>query len=285
MALGAGQGRLSPCSRRKHVASWTSRRNHQGPKQPACDDRAGEKSGGYLLMDDWFDFAPRMAICEGLLAVRILALETSTNQASVALWESGTLQAEQCIVAERRIARFLLSTVQQVLDEHGWKPKDVQLVAVSQGPGSFTGLRVGLTTAKTFAYARQVPVVGVNTLEVIAEQSFYPLDREATVTTADLTQPLAVVMNAHREQFFAATFASSTPTSCQVMEPTHLVDRESTRFFRCVLPIIGAVRQKRNEQPVDAEFVEKRAVVRVLPGLRGLLQSCCRCQQWYGRLI
>ncbi|MCP3693433.1 MAG: tRNA (adenosine(37)-N6)-threonylcarbamoyltransferase complex dimerization subunit type 1 TsaB [Planctomycetaceae bacterium] len=168
-----------------------------------------------------------MAICEGLLAVRILALETSTNQASVALWESGSLQAEQCIVAERRIARFLLSTVQQVLDEHGWRPKDVQLVAVSQGPGSFTGLRVGLTTAKTFAYAQQVPVVGVNTLEVIAEQSFYPLDPEAAVTTADLAQPLAVVMNAHREQFFAATFAASAATSCQFMEATHLVDRES----------------------------------------------------------
>jgi len=159
--------------------------------------------------------------------VRILALETSTNQASVALWDSGSLQGEQSFLAERRVARFLLSTVQQVLDQHGWKPKDVQLVAVSQGPGSFTGLRVGLTTAKTFAYARQVPVVGVNTLEVIAEQSFYPLDREVTAKTADLAQPLAVVMNAYREQFFTAVFTASTSTSCQAVEDTHLVDRES----------------------------------------------------------
>jgi len=59
MALGAGQGRLSPCSRRKHVASWTSRKNRQVLTQQVCDGRAGEEPVGYLFVDDQFDLTSR----------------------------------------------------------------------------------------------------------------------------------------------------------------------------------------------------------------------------------
>ncbi len=58
--------------------------------------------------------------------------------------------------------------MRSVLAEIGWEPRDVDLVAVSVGPGSFTGIRVGVTTAKTFAYAVEAEVLGVDTLEVIA---------------------------------------------------------------------------------------------------------------------
>ena len=58
-----------------------------------------------------------------------------------------------------------------LLKQVGWRPDDVQLVAVSVGPGSFTGLRVGVTAAKVFAYAVGAEVLGVDTLEAIAAAS------------------------------------------------------------------------------------------------------------------
>ena len=58
--------------------------------------------------------------------------------------------------------------MEAVLETVGWKPGDVELVAVTIGPGSFTGLRVGLATAKTFAYAVGARMLGVDTLETIA---------------------------------------------------------------------------------------------------------------------
>ena len=76
----------------------------------------------------------------------------------------------------------------------GWRPQDVQLVAVTQGPGSFTGLRVGVTAAKTMAYAVGAEVFAVNTLKVIAEQSPAGVQR------------VCAVLDAQRQQLFAADF-------------------------------------------------------------------------------
>ena len=60
-----------------------------------------------------------------------------------------------------------------VLSEAGWRPRDVELVAVTIGPGSFTGLRIGVTTAKTFAYAVKCQAMGIDTLEGVAPRVGY----------------------------------------------------------------------------------------------------------------
>ncbi|MFP6602170.1 MAG: tRNA (adenosine(37)-N6)-threonylcarbamoyltransferase complex dimerization subunit type 1 TsaB [Pirellulaceae bacterium] len=158
--------------------------------------------------------------------MRILALETSNNETSVALLEAGCLVRESRLSSERRVAQALVPSIQDELTLAGWKSSDVQLVAVSQGPGSFTGLRVGITTAKTLAYVLQVPVIGVNTLEVIAFQAYYPLDAADQGPFVESGRPLAVVMNAHRGQFFAAEFTVLAGQQCKTVEPTHLVTQE-----------------------------------------------------------
>jgi tRNA threonylcarbamoyladenosine biosynthesis protein TsaB len=85
--------------------------------------------------------------------------------------------------------------IARLLGEVGWQPRDVQLIGVATGPGSFTGLRVGVTTAKMFAYAVGAEVMGVNTLEAIARQA-----------PADIHE-LWAVLDAQREQVFAARFS------------------------------------------------------------------------------
>ena len=85
--------------------------------------------------------------------------------------EDGRVIGQRVLPEKSRTAQALVPAIRSQFDAAGWKPTDVQLIAVTQGPGSFTGLRVGITTAKTFAYAVSAQVIGVNTLLALAEQA------------------------------------------------------------------------------------------------------------------
>ncbi len=126
--------------------------------------------------------------------VRILAFETSTTSGSVAVLEGKRVVYETLLPPDQRSARSLAPALAAALAEAGWRAQDIQLVAVTQGPGSFTGLRIGAATAKTLAYALGAQVVGVNTLEVIAAQA--PVACGSVWTLLD----------AHRGQLFAARY-------------------------------------------------------------------------------
>lgn len=102
--------------------------------------------------------------------VKILALETSGTGGSVAALLDDRLLAEISLGREKRSAQTLAPALRDLLHSVGWQPAQVELVAVSAGPGSFTGLRLGITTAKVFAYAVQAEVLGIDTLETIANQ-------------------------------------------------------------------------------------------------------------------
>jgi len=98
----------------------------------------------------------------------ILALETSELTGSVAAAADGKVLAELQLDPQQRSAQSLAPTIRAILEEVGWEPRQVQLLAVTVGPGSFTGLRVGVATAKVFAYAVGAEVLGISTLEAIA---------------------------------------------------------------------------------------------------------------------
>ncbi len=101
--------------------------------------------------------------------MKILALETTDPVGTVAAMDDGNLLLELELNRQQRSAQSLAPGMKTLLDEVGWKPGEVQLVALTIGPGSFTGLRVGITMAKTFAYAIGAEILGVNTLETIAQ--------------------------------------------------------------------------------------------------------------------
>ncbi|MBP3531305.1 MAG: tRNA (adenosine(37)-N6)-threonylcarbamoyltransferase complex dimerization subunit type 1 TsaB [Thermoguttaceae bacterium] len=103
-------------------------------------------------------------------ALKILALETTDAQGSVALCVGGEILTSRRLETERRSAQTLAPTIQETLTEFGWAPQDVDAVAVAVGPGSFTGLRVGVATAKMFAWAVGAKIVGVDALEAIASE-------------------------------------------------------------------------------------------------------------------
>ncbi len=105
--------------------------------------------------------------------VKMLALETTDVTGSVALCERGEVVAVKQLPLEQRSARSLAPAIDEILNENSWNPSDVDVVAVTVGPGSFTGLRVGIATAKMFAWSIGAQVVGVDVLDsIVAEQDF-----------------------------------------------------------------------------------------------------------------
>jgi tRNA threonylcarbamoyladenosine biosynthesis protein TsaB len=106
-----------------------------------------------------------------MAAPRLLILETSGRVGQVALAEGGALRGLRRLDEARRHARDLAPAVKELLAACGWRPRDVQGVIVGRGPGSYTGLRVGIMSAKTFAYATGCTLLAVDTFAAIAGQA------------------------------------------------------------------------------------------------------------------
>ncbi|MDO8518949.1 MAG: tRNA (adenosine(37)-N6)-threonylcarbamoyltransferase complex dimerization subunit type 1 TsaB [Deltaproteobacteria bacterium] len=98
----------------------------------------------------------------------LLAIESSGKNFSAALFKDGRLLAQSKALLGETASQNLLPHIQKLLSEAGIAPKDLATIAVGEGPGGFTGLRVGLSTAVGLATFHEIPIVGVSTLKAMA---------------------------------------------------------------------------------------------------------------------
>jgi tRNA threonylcarbamoyladenosine biosynthesis protein TsaB len=154
--------------------------------------------------------------------VNILALETTESIGAVAAFRDDKLLFQLSLNSQQRSAQALTPGVRAVLEQVGWRPTDVELVAVAAGPGSFTGLRVGVVTAKVFAYGVGARLVGVDTLEAIAARA--PED----VST------LAAAVDAQRGQVMAALFLRDADGWMRPTGPAEL--RDASPWLEALTP-------------------------------------------------
>jgi tRNA threonylcarbamoyladenosine biosynthesis protein TsaB len=143
---------------------------------------------------------------------RLLLLETSGRAGWVALAQGDTLRAVRRLDEARRHARDLAPAVRDLLAAEGWKPRDVEAVIVGRGPGSYTGLRVGLISAKVFAYATGCALIAVDTFAAIAAQA--PEEALAVDVLADAQQEKVYVQGFVRYDC-GGTFTPSTPLTIE----------------------------------------------------------------------
>jgi tRNA threonylcarbamoyladenosine biosynthesis protein TsaB len=104
-------------------------------------------------------------------AMKLLIIETSHRLGRVAIADGDRIIGERLLDEARRHARDLVPATRDLLAEAGWKPRDLTAVIVSRGPGSYTGLRVGIMSAKMLAYATGCKLIGVETFAAIALQA------------------------------------------------------------------------------------------------------------------
>lgn len=145
--------------------------------------------------------------------MKLLALETSLRQSSFALLEGDQLLRQVELDPLLRTAAAITPALEATFQSVDWKPADVQLIAVSHGPGSFTGLRIGVATAKALAYVAQAEVLGIDTLRVIAAQS--PADVESVQTVIDAQRQEVFVARYQRD---GANWIAATPPEIVEMD-------------------------------------------------------------------
>ena len=126
--------------------------------------------------------------------MRILAFETSAKAASVALLQDGLLLGEYMQNSGQTHSRTVMQMAEDLQKNCDLTARDVDAAACAAGPGSFTGVRIGLAAAKGFAWGREIPLVGVSTLEAMVR----------TVALADGVYCAA--MDARRNQVYTAVF-------------------------------------------------------------------------------
>jgi tRNA threonylcarbamoyladenosine biosynthesis protein TsaB len=100
--------------------------------------------------------------------MKILVMDTTTRNGSLAIADGPAVLAERQFLAERSVADLLPLLIRQSLDDAGLRMQDLEGVGVAVGPGSFTGLRVGVAAAKGIAYALRIPVAGYSSLAMLA---------------------------------------------------------------------------------------------------------------------
>ncbi len=160
----------------------------------------------------------------------LLALDTSTRQAGVALYDDKRgLVAEYNWLSANRHTEELLPAVAQVMAQAGLAPRELTAVGVALGPGSFTGLRVGLAAAKGLALAHGLSLVGVSTLDFTA----YPHQAQPV--------PVVALVQAGRGRVYWAAYAHG-PAGWAAQEPAGLatVEALASRIVRATV-FVGEV--------------------------------------------
>jgi tRNA threonylcarbamoyladenosine biosynthesis protein TsaB len=177
--------------------------------------------------------------------MRVLALDTTTRAGSVALVDDDRILDERRGDTERTHAERLPKELIAVADANHVALSDVDVFAVASGPGSFTGLRIGIATVQGLAFVNRRPVVGVSALEALAQIA----SREA-----DVGAVIAAWMDARRREVFAALYRVSSS-----------VLFDTARLIAIDAPSVGdpvsILARWRDSLPASATFVGDGAVM------------------------
>jgi tRNA threonylcarbamoyladenosine biosynthesis protein TsaB len=154
---------------------------------------------------------------------RALAIETSGRQGSVALAAGSNILTDASFAHGLKHAAGLLPLIDQLMREQQWTPSSLKYLYVSHGPGSFTGLRIAITLAKTIAFATGAKIVPVPTLRVLANNA------------PDEARNVVIVLDAKRDQIFTARYEWVSDQWIE-REPAHL-DRLAAMLSRSPRPV------------------------------------------------
>jgi tRNA threonylcarbamoyladenosine biosynthesis protein TsaB len=147
----------------------------------------------------------------------ILCIETATTICSVALTSNGTIPAEKKSAEKNAHSAIVTLFIEDILKKAGLEYTDIDAVAVSKGPGSYTGLRIGVSTAKGLCYALDIPLISVNTLHSMSKGMADILSEEDSSTL------LCPMIDARRMEVYSAVYDINgkeiRETKAEIIEP------------------------------------------------------------------
>jgi tRNA threonylcarbamoyladenosine biosynthesis protein TsaB len=147
--------------------------------------------------------------------VNILALETSTEYCSVALWQDGAI-VDRCERVGQKHSELLMEMLDALLKDAGLRIKDIEGIAFGAGPGSFTGVRIACGVAQGLALGAALPVVGVCTLQALAQASGY--------------DKVIAALDARMAEVYHAAYAKRAGVWVTVSEPSLCLPQDAPLF-------------------------------------------------------
>ena len=178
----------------------------------------------------------------------ILAIETTTKNCSVALFDNGILlQIKEQNSADYSHAEQLTLFIKEVVRESNITLKEVNAIALSMGPGSYTGLRIGTSTAKGLCYTLDIPLISISTLKAMA----------LGISEAQQFELLCPMIDAKRMEVFAAIYDKNNKEVREVR--ADIVDKETyAEYFNKSVLFFGdgAIKCKEIINNTNAKFIE-----------------------------
>ena len=163
----------------------------------------------------------------------ILNLETATTVCSVSLAKDGELLAFKEINGDYSHAENLTLFIEDVFKQAGLKLNTIDTIAVSKGPGSFTGLRIGVSTAKGLCYSLDKPLIAINTLEHISSSVSNTINQQQSTSN----YLLCPMLDARRMEVYCAIYDSQNknvmPTAALIIDENSFAEylKENTVYF------------------------------------------------------
>lgn len=197
--------------------------------------------------------------------MRTLLLDTSTERGVVGLADGEKLLHHQTLPADRRHARDLVPAMKSTCASIGWKLRSIELLFVGAGPGSYTGLRVGITAVKALALTNNARIIAIDSLEVVATQ-------------AGLAPRIVAVADAQQQRIYTAWFRRDHSGLPERKAPTALQSTEG--WLASLGPgdvVTGpAVARWRSRVPADCRIIDENDR---LPNADSLLSLAIRDQK------
>lgn len=159
------------------------------------------------------------------MAITILQFDTSTPVCTVALSQDGETLGQSAADGKNVHAASLTTQIAELLEKHRIRFQDLSAVAVGKGPGSYTGLRIGVSTAKGICYAADIPLIAIDSLRILAEGFHLTQDSSQAVETL-----LCPMIDARRMEVYMSVFTSER----EVIRPTaaEIIDEHAFDFLQ-----------------------------------------------------
>lgn len=199
------------------------------------------------------------------MSIRVVALDTTSEHGSIALIEDGAAVEEVELHAPDGFGHILFPELDRLMARHGWRYGDVAGFAAAAGPGSFTGVRIGLSAVKGLAEAAGSRAAAVSTLRAIA--SFGTAQRRAAVIDARRGEIYGAVYNAQLVPLGDEVvcpldrWLASLPHNVEILTPAPelIAERPVTRTPRALAAAVGrlAIEQLADPAALDANYVRR----------------------------
>ncbi|NLA25098.1 MAG: tRNA (adenosine(37)-N6)-threonylcarbamoyltransferase complex dimerization subunit type 1 TsaB, partial [Bacteroidales bacterium] len=162
----------------------------------------------------------------------ILSIDTTTAVSSAAISKNGQTIAYSENHIDRSHAAKLNSLIETTCAKSGIELNEIQAVAISKGPGSYTGLRIGVSGAKGLAYALQIPLIAIDTLKIMAKMAVSKIENQLTESSI-----IIPMIEARRDEVYSAIFDKNLNlirnTEAEILNKTSFNEYSSKQIFIC----------------------------------------------------